>query len=94
MDIRETFKKYEDDFLKFEEIAAPVSKRSDLCAFLILERLLPGEEDIIGASEHDEFFLSIDVEKLAEVATELEIRDLVRCGIRYDSQYDCLAMFS
>ena len=94
MDLKEIFEKYEDEYLKFERIVSPLSKRPDLCAFLFLDRLVPGTSDIISASEHDEFFLDIDCNKLSENATEQDIINLIRCGILYDSGNECLAMFS
>lgn len=94
MDLEAEFDKYEDEFLKFESIASPLSKRPDLCAFLMLDAILPGTADIITASEHDEYFLGIDCEQLAEKATTEQIRDLVRCGIRYSSEFECLAMLA
>jgi hypothetical protein len=49
---------------------------------------------MISASEHDEFYLSVDCEALAKVATPEIIRDLTRCGVRYDEDLDSLCMFS
>ena len=94
MDLQEIFEKHDDEYLKFDQIDNPPSKRPDLCAFLLLDKLVPSTEDIITASEHDEFFLSIDCNKLSEIATENDIIYLIRCGIRYDSNNECLAMFS
>ena len=49
---------------------------------------------IIVAAEHDEVFIDIDIENLAAVATEENIRDLHRCGVLYSSLVDSLAMFA
>lgn len=78
----------------FESIESPRTKRPDLHAFLVLDELQPGKRDIISAAEHDEFWLDIDCEKLAEVITEDQVRDLVRCGIRYDDENESLCMFA
>ena len=94
IDLQTTFEKFEDEYIKFERIESPRHPRPDVCAFLMLHDLVPGTGDIITAAEHDEFYLVIDVEKLAEAATEEQIRDLVRCGVRYAREYDCLAMFA
>lgn len=83
-----------DEFLKFGRIANPLSKRPDLHAFLLLDRLVPGDTDMICASEHDEFFIEVSIEKLAEVATQDDITDLARCGVRYSDDLDCLCMFA
>lgn len=94
IDLEALFDKFEDEYLKFERIESPKHPRPDLCAFLMLHELVPGTDDMVSASAHDEFFLGIDCEKLADVATEEQIRDLARCGVRYDDEYDCLAMFA
>lgn len=83
----------EDEFLKFESIENPRHPRPDLCAFLLLHELQPEATDMISASAHDEFFLSIDVGKLGKVISQEDVVTLVRCGVRY-SEYDCLAMFT
>ena len=82
-------------FLKFENVKKPLSKRPDLCAFLMLDAALPGgDDDIVAGAEHDIFYLQVDVEKLAEVATEELITDLSRCGVFFDEEFDCLAMYT
>lgn len=79
--------------MEFERIENPRSKRPDLHAFLVLDELLPAKEkqDVIGGASHDEIYLAFDLESLAPVATPEIVRDLVRCGVRYDS--DGLCMF-
>lgn len=93
-DIKALFEKHDEEFLKFERIENPRSKRPDLHAFMLLDELVPGDRDIISAAEHDEFYLSIEPDTLAAVASESQIRDLCRCGIRYDADTDSLCMFS
>lgn len=94
MNLEAEFEKHSDEFLKFERIENKISKRPDLHAFLLLDKLVPGDSDIVGGAEHDEFYLDIEVEDLAEVISPEQVKELVRCGVRYDSQYDCLAMFT
>ena len=94
MDLGETFYKFDDDYLKFDKVRTKFSNRPDLCAFILLEKMIPGNSDIISASEHDEFYLDIDCAELANIATEDDIHDLVCCGVRYDAELDSLAMFS
>lgn len=92
--LEELFESLNDEFLKFERVEAPLSRRPDLCAFILLEELLPGgTSDLICSAEHDEIWLDVDVEELAKVATEGDIRTLVRCGVRYDSDINSLALF-
>jgi hypothetical protein len=93
--LKELFDAVTDDYLDFARIENPPSQRPDLCAFILLDRLLPGgDSDIVSASEHDEFYLSFDCDELAKVATPELVRDLSRCGVRYDESFNALCMFS
>lgn len=83
-----------EEFLKFERITVPLSKRPDLHAFMLLDQLIPGEDDIVAGATHDEIWLGVDVEALAEVVTPEQVTDLIRCGVRWDSECDSLAMFA
>lgn len=95
IDLDATFEKHNDDYLKFERVENKLHSRPDLCAFLLLDKLLPNDgRDMVCAAEHDEIFLDADCEKLAEVATEEDILTLTRCGVHYDSYTDSLAMFA
>lgn len=95
IDLEATFDKYDNEYLKFERVENKLHSRPDLCAFLLLDKLMPSDgRDIICAAEHDEIFLDADCEKLAEVATEDDILTLTRCGVRYAGEVDSLAMFA
>lgn len=93
MTLSERFDQYDDEFLEFKRIKNPLSARPDLCAFLILDVFFPGKRDIISGAEHDEIYLEIDCEKFDAVVTDTVLRDLVRCGIRYDKGVDSLCMY-
>jgi hypothetical protein len=94
MNIAEVFEKYSDEeFLKFDRVENKRSKRADLHAFLLLDTLIPGDSDMVSAAEYDEIFLEVSPDKLAEVATEEQVLELIRCGVRLDSYTDSLAMF-
>lgn len=82
-----------DDHSNFELVKIKKSERNDLHAFLLLDSLIPSNRPIISASEHDEIYLDIDLDELSKVITEEQVIELVRCGVRYDSDYDCLSMF-
>lgn len=89
------FEKHDDLYLQVLMGTAPEAgptKRWDLNAFLLLERLVPGEGDMISAAEHDEFFLSVDLEELAKVATEEDVKTLLRCGVCLDEWESGLKM--
>ena len=93
LDLHEVFERLNDDFLKFELIANPRCQRPDLNAFLLLNELVPSNEDIVASASHDIIYLSVDIEAFAQVVTEEQILELIRCGVMYDSSYDCLSMF-
>ena len=89
-----------EEFLRFERIEKPLHRRPDICAFLMLDAALPdavmanGEPgDMVCCAEHDEIWLDVDLDELAAVATADMIRDLVRCGVRFDTGAKSLAMF-
>lgn len=85
--------RFEDEYLKFERVEKPLCSRPDLCAFMLLHNLVPSHHDIVSGAGHDEIYLSVDMDALHEKASDDDLLTLVRCGVRYDSAYDCLAMF-
>jgi hypothetical protein len=91
-ELSELFDKHSDEFLKFDRISSLRNKRPDLHAFLLLDELVPGESDMVSASGHDEIYLEVDMGAIAAVATEDQIVELIRCGVRL-SEYDCFCMF-
>lgn len=92
LDLEALFEEFDDESCDFGRVDKPLAARPDLCAFLLLERLLPGDGAcIVDAAEHDEIWLDVDADELARVATREDIRTLVRCGVRLDG--DSLAMF-
>lgn len=86
----ELFKKHDDKFLEKPE----GERRIDLDAFNLLDKLLPRKHDMISASEHDEFFLSVRLDELAEVISEDEVIFLTQCGARIDDYESGLCFFS
>jgi len=93
--LEERFNAFDDDYLEFEAIESPRHRCADLCAFLMLADMLPDlSGNIITASKHDEFYLGVDCEHLNLIATDDQLRDLARCGVRYSAEYDALCMFS
>lgn len=83
-----------DEAQKFERIVDKFSNRADLHAFILLDKLLPNNHNIIGSARHKEIFIDIDMKKLAAVITKEQVVDLIRCGVSYDSHYGCLYMFT
>lgn len=82
-----------DEPHKFERVEVKFTQRADLHAFILLDKLLPSNTDIISAAEHDEIYLDVDIEELAKVITHEQVLELIRCGISYDSYHDSLYSF-
>jgi hypothetical protein len=93
MNLEEMFDKCEDEYIKFDRVENKRSNRPDLHAFLLLDELMPGTRDMVSAAEHDEIYLDIDVEAFRSIATEQNVIELSRCGVRYDDDLDCFCMF-
>jgi hypothetical protein len=93
IDIKSEYETLEDVRLEFDAVEPKLSSRPDLHAFILLNQLMPGNRDMISAAEHDQIWLDVDLERLAEVATANHIRQLEACGVHFDSEYDALYMF-
>jgi hypothetical protein len=93
--MKDLFRKYETDFLQFDKVENKKSLRPDLHAFMLLDILVPGTSDMVSYASHDEIFLEVEPEALAKVATEDQLRELHRCGVRHDNDIgqDALVMF-
>ena len=96
----ELWDRYEDEFLKWERVDPKRSVRADLHAFLLLDEILPpnpcpggGYSRMVAWARHDEIYLSVDCDRLAEVITDAQVLELTRCGVRYDENHDSLCMF-
>lgn len=91
LNLEEIFKKHIKEYLEFKRVENKLNSRKDLHAFILLNDLLPSDGDMVSAAAHDQIWLSVGLDELAEVATEAQIIDLIRCGIRLDD--DCLTMW-
>jgi len=89
------FEKHHDEFMKFDRIEHPRSRRADLHAFLLLDELCTTypTRDMIAAGEHDVIYLAPYLDELAVFATEGHIIELIRCGVMVEKLYECLFMF-
>jgi hypothetical protein len=90
--MEERFEKYFSEFLQFDKVKNKRSKRKDIHAFIMLDEWFNGDGDIIGSAEHDKIWLSIDEEDVLSLTDE-QIIELQRCGISFDSEYECLYSF-
>lgn len=93
INLQATFEKFNNDFGEFNRVDQSVTGRQDLFVFLLLDKLMPGQSDIISWTGHDEIGFSADCDMLAQLATEDEILTLVRCGVTYNEEHHCLSMF-
>ena len=94
LSLKQRFEAFSDDYAKFDRVKNKFSNRSDIHAFILLDRLFPhSSESIISAAEHDQYFLAIDIEELNEL-TDDQIQELVRCRIQFNDEFDCLAVFA
>ena len=85
--IKEMFERCDDEYLNFDRIENKLSTRPDMHAFILLDRLFPGTRDLVCHAEHDEIFLDVSDECLADAnITEDQIRELVRCGVRLNDE--------
>lgn len=90
--VRRMFEKFgENEYLESDRIpdSDKPTNRNDLNAFIKLDKLVPGNKDIVGCAEHDEIFLSIELSDLAHI-TEDDILYLVRCGVRVGEHGLCM----
>lgn len=93
-DMKRAFFDHEDEYLEFEDVKEKLSTRKDLHAFILLDRLVPGSDDMVVAAEHDEIWLGVALKLLARAATMEQIVDLIRCGVRLGDDEDSLCMFA
>lgn len=89
MDIYATFKKYEDEYLKYDKLH---TCSADLNAFVLLRNLCPSNKNIISAANRDKIYLEVSPEDLSKVASEEDIITLVQCGVIIDEEEECLFM--
>lgn len=93
-DLHDKFGLVNEDYCKFELVENKRSSRPDLHAFLVLDEIFPSSgRDIVAAASHDVIYLEPDGDDLVRL-NDSEILELVRCGVMYDSESDCLSMFT
>ena len=68
--------------------------RHDLAAMLLLDEILPGNEMLLSDANHGTVWLSINLDALAEIIDEDDIRELVVLGVVYDETSDQFVMGS
>jgi len=90
----DTFNTYPEKKVNERQPSVPypaLSARKDLLAFMLLDRLVPTGYCMISAAEHDQIWLGVDTEALAEVISDDDIRQLILLGVFI--QEESLTMF-
>lgn len=88
------FEAMTSEYGEFKRITNKLSNRPDLHAFMMLDRLDPtATGDLITHVDGDVMYLNVDRDLLENQDDDF-IRDLTRCGVSWDDQYDCLYMFT
>ncbi len=82
--VQEWFKEHSSEYFEFERVEPKLHRRRDIHAFLLLDSLQPADRDIVAGADHDEIYLGTKVDEIAPKLTSDIVRDLVRCGVRYD----------
>ncbi|MEO5349614.1 MAG: hypothetical protein H7836_08210 [Magnetococcus sp. YQC-3] len=91
----EVFKKIEkeNEDPDFSLVKKRFSKKEDLHALIRLDKLFPDDGFIIDSTDFDKVFISINMDKFKEVATEELIFELWNCGVNYDVEHDLLFLY-
>lgn len=92
MTIEELFEKHQDEFLQYERDSSLKCEPRDITLFNMLSDLAAGGGLIAGAL-HEEIFFSVDLNDFVRFFSEEEVVRMIRCGLRYDSERECLCMF-
>ena len=82
--------KHDKEYGKFQRIASKRSKFAEAHAMLLLEELVPdwdNEEDGNYIAEPVSLLLGSEV-----IQTEQQVIELLRCGVTYDEERDCLVL--
>jgi hypothetical protein len=83
----------ESDYLNFDKVEFKISKKKDVHAFVLLDRIFPDDAfSMIENTEYDQINLYLDLEKLSKVIMPEQILELVRCGVSCYESDDFLSM--
>lgn len=90
--VREIFEDNATERWKFENISTHLSNKTDVNAFMLLDKIAPGFGSIILSVGGGEMVLDVSEEMLVEAkASKEDILDLIRCGVTLGSDgYLCM----
>ena len=86
LNLEEVFKKHANETGEFDRIKNPPSKKMDLCAFILLDKMLGGGDCIIIGAMRHRVLLWVDIDEFAAIATEEQVVYLIRCGVLYSAR--------
>ncbi len=86
-------KKHKNEYIEFDRVKKKYSNRHDVSAFILLDKLAPGGQDLIMGSNNEKIWLNVNINRMLANATDEQLIDLRRCGVFYDKSNDSLAMF-
>jgi hypothetical protein len=68
LNLEDAFNKFENEWMNFDHIESPPSHRPELCALMLLDRLVPGSGGVLDMTMNHEIEICIDMERFAAVA--------------------------
>lgn len=85
---------HDSEMNEFSKVRNKPSHRADLAGLILLDRFVPSEHGYFILTERcgSEIHLEVSIGQLAPKVTEEGIRDLLRCGIYYSEDCDCLTI--
>jgi len=92
-ELKKLFEIHNDEYIRFERVKNKLSSRPDLHAFLLLDSMCPGSDDMVSSARDDEIYLGVDPHSVLDAVTESMVVDLIRCGISYNREFDCFVIF-
>jgi hypothetical protein len=92
-DIEEMFKEHDSEFLDYGKHSHLRDVKTQWFIMNMLNNVTPNR-DLIIASSRDYIWFATKPETFMECFNQREIVDMIRCGLMYDSEYECLAIFS
>jgi hypothetical protein len=95
MDIHERWElvtRYGEEYGKFDHVLHKLSKRPDVHAIMMLDKLFDGSSAMIVGSYSDEIWFDVHDDAIKSL-TDDQIIELSRCGVRHDQKTQSLCMF-
>lgn len=84
INIIELFDIYSNNDIDFPSLKNKPNNRPDLCAMILLDKLVPSSGYMISDADHDVIYFDINVDELSQKASEEDILMLVGCGVQCD----------